>query len=497
MYCRSGSKREGILMDKPVLMNFDELAGPVRACSLVPGRGNEGRDGFSSVSIDSRKVKPGALFVALAGTAQDGHRFVGEAFGAGACAAMVARSRMEVLGLARLAEKWGKVLVVVEDTLRGLQDAAAAYLGKFPRLIRVGVTGSSGKTTTKEIAAAMIGAEKPVVMNSGNLNSDTGLPLSLFNIRADHEVGIFEAGMNRRGEIGELAQVLKPHIALITNVGSAHIGIVGSKELIAEEKKNIFSCFTGNETALIPADDEYAGFLTRGLRGKAVLYGPEEFPELGEVRDLGLEGSEITWDGEKVRFGLPGRFNLQNVLAAAAIAREIPVSSGAIRRGLESIKPLFGRGEILTGKTTVIRDCYNSNPESLEEAVEFCDSLAWSGRRLYVIGAMLELGEISEEAHRKIGRVLSDSIAERIFLFGAETEAAAAVLASREIPFFYTDSMRDLARALEDDIRPGDLVLLKGSRGCALEQLTPVLLGSEETPDRSMSDCLIAERGGV
>jgi UDP-N-acetylmuramoyl-tripeptide--D-alanyl-D-alanine ligase len=467
-------------LKNPVLMTFDELAGATGAL-LFPGRGEEGRAGFSSVSIDSRNIEEGALFVALAGARQDGHYFVEDAFRAGASAAMAAKSGAEVLNLSRLAGKWGRALLVVEDTLRGLQDAAAFYLGKFPRLLRVCVTGSSGKTTTKEIAAAMIRGEKKVVMNSGNLNSETGLPLSVFRVRPEHEVGIFEAGMNRRGEIGELARVLKPRIALITNIGSAHIGIIGAKSLIAEEKKEIFSCFTGTETALIPGDDEYADLLAGGVKGKVLFYGPEKFKELGEVRDLGLEGTEISWDGEKVRFGLPGRFNVKNALAAAAIAREIPVTSASIRRGLESIKPLFGRGEILTGKTTVIRDCYNSNPESLEAAIDFCDNLAWPGRRLYVVGAMFELGKESEEAHRKMGRILSGSIAERIFLYGAETEAAAAVLASMEIPFFYTGSMKELRRALENYIRPGDLVLLKGSRGCALEELTPLLLGNPET----------------
>jgi UDP-N-acetylmuramoyl-tripeptide--D-alanyl-D-alanine ligase len=476
----------------PVLMTFDELAGAAGAL-LFPGRGERRAPGFSSVSIDSRKVKKGTLFVALSGAKTDGHCFAEDAFRAGACAVMAARSRVEPLRLDRLAGKWGGVLVVVEDTLRGLQDAAAFYLGKFPRLLRVGVTGSSGKTTTKEIAAAMIKGEKKVVMNSGNLNSETGLPLSVFNINPEHEVGIFEAGMNRRGEIGELARVLKPHIALITNIGSAHIGIVGGRTLIAEVKKDIFSCFTGTETALIPADDKYADLLARDVKGKVLFYGPEEFPEFGEVRDLGLEGAEINWGGEMVRFGLPGRFNLKNLLAAAAIAKEIPVTPASIRRGLESIKPLFGRGEILMGKTTVIRDCYNSNPESLEAAVDFCDNLPWSGRRLYVIGAMFELGKETEAAHRKMGRILSNSIAEKIFLYGAETEAAAAILASREFPFSYTGSMEELKEALEDYIRPGDLVLLKGSRACALEDLTPVLLGNREPAELRCEDCSTGE----
>jgi UDP-N-acetylmuramoyl-tripeptide--D-alanyl-D-alanine ligase len=467
-------------------MTFDELARAAGARSLLfLGRGEEGGTGFSpgflSVSIDSRKTEEGALFVALAGARADGHCFVEDAFRAGARGAMVTRFGMELFSLDRLAGKWGRVLVVVEDTLRGLQDAAAFYLGKFPGLLRVGVTGSSGKTTTKEIAAAMIGGEKKVVMNKGNLNSETGLPLSVFNVRSEHEVGIFEAGMNRQGEIGELARVLKPKICLITGIGTPHIGIIGSKDLIAKEKKDIFSCFTGTETALIPGDDAYAAFLARDVKGKVLFYGPEKFPELGEVRDLGLEGAEISWAGEKVRFGLPGKFNLRNLLAAAAIAREIPVTPVSIRRGIESIKPLFGRGEILKGKTTVIRDCYNSNPESFEAAVDFCDNLAWPGRRLYVIGAMFELGKEAEEAHRKMGRILSRSAAERIFLYGAETEAAAVVLASEGIPFFYTCAMEDLKEALEGYIRPGDLVLLKGSRGCALEELTPALMGERET----------------
>jgi UDP-N-acetylmuramoyl-tripeptide--D-alanyl-D-alanine ligase len=371
-------------------------------------------------------------------------------------------------------------LVIVEDTLKGLQDAARSYLAKFPGLLKIGVTGSSGKTTTKEIAAAIIGQEKNVVINSGNLNSETGLPLSVFRVRKEHEVGIFEAGMNRRKEIAELAGVLNPDIALITNIGSAHIGILGSKRAIAEEKKNIFSNFKGNGIALIPSDDEYREFLSGGIKGKALYYGPDSFPELRGITSLGLEGTEINWAGETCRFSLPGNFNLKNALAAIAIAREVHISDESIRRGLESVKPLFGRGEIIQGDTTVIRDCYNSNPESLEAAVEFCDSIDWSGRRVYVIGSMLELGEASEAAHRYIGKVLASSLAEKVFLYGSETETAAAVLASRAFPFFHTDKMEDLERVLENYLRPGDLILLKGSRGCALEQLTDVLAGKAE-----------------
>jgi UDP-N-acetylmuramoyl-tripeptide--D-alanyl-D-alanine ligase len=459
-----------------ILMRFDAarpaLGGRFLDFRRDPGEG----DGFSSVHIDSRETAAGGLFVALSGSAHDGNSFVGAAFEAGAVAAMVAESALEdpSLALAEKARNAGAVLFVLGDTLRGLQDLAAAYLARFPALLKVGITGSSGKTTTKEVAAAIIGQEKAVAINPGNLNSETGLPLAVFTVRSYHEVGIFELGMNRRGEIRELARVLKPAIALITNIGTAHIGILGSKAAILEEKKAIFSEFTGTELALIPADETCGDVLAEGIAGRIFFYA--SYPELGEVRDLGLEGTELIWEGKKVRFGLTGKHNLRNALAAIAIARAIPVGSAAIREGLASVKPLFGRSEILRGAVTVIRDCYNANPESAAAAIAFCDDLEWPGRKLYVIGSMLELGDSSRSAHRAIGSLLAASGADRIFLYGAETEAALAALEG--VPgVFHTNAMETLAGELEGCLRPGDLVLLKGSRGCALERLDGVLAG--------------------
>ena len=460
-----------------ILMRF-EAARQALGGRFLDFRRDSG-EGFSSVHIDSREVAPGGLFVALAGSVQDGTRFVGDAFKAGAAGAIVAERALEGASPAPVecARDAGAVLFVVPDTLRGLQDLAAAYLSRFPGLLRVGITGSSGKTTTRHIAAAMAGQEKRVAMSSGNLNSETGLPLAVFTVRAHHEVGIFEMGMNRRGEIGELARVLKPAIALITNIGTAHIGILGSKTAILEEKKAIFSEFTGTELALIPEDESCREDLAKGIAGRVFFYGSSSYPELGEVRDLGLEGTELIWEGNKVRFGLTGTHNLRNALAAIAIARAIPVGSAAIREGLASVKPLFGRGEILRGAVTVIRDCYNANPESTAAAIRFCDDLAWPGRKLYVIGSMLELGDSSGAAHRAIGSRLASSRADRIFLYGAETESALAALEGVS-GVFHTNAMETLAGELKGYVRPGDLVLLKGSRGCALERLGGVFEGA-------------------
>jgi UDP-N-acetylmuramoyl-tripeptide--D-alanyl-D-alanine ligase len=480
-------------------MTIGGLARILNAELVCPSGQAEER--FSSVSLDSRTSGEGALFVALKGSADDGHRYVSRALERGARAALVCRASLEKndYGL----RDGGSVLVVVDDTLRALQDAARIYLEQFPGLLKIGITGSSGKTTTKEIAGAIIGREKKVVMNPGNLNSETGLPLAVFNVQDCHEVGIFEMGMNRRGEIAELAGILKPHIALITNTGTAHIGILGTKEAIAREKKEIFSRFTGTETALVPAASEFAEFLGRDVNGKVKYYG--QGASLEASRDLGLSGTELIWEGTAVRFGLPGRYNLANALAAAALAAEVPVSVGAIRQGLESVKPLSGRGEICSGPVTVIKDCYNANPEAVFEALGFADSVPWEGRKLYVIGAMLELGSYSEEAHRAVGKALAGSEADLVFLFGEETLACRdgagrtetdntgragtgqaetgctetgrdnKTAAKSHQEWFYSGSMDELAGKLRSVLRPGDLVLLKGSRGTALERLMAVI----------------------
>jgi len=456
------------------IMGFAELSGSIGARHISFSQ----YSGFSSVAIDSRNVKEGCLFFAMEGTKCDGHNFVGAAFDAGARAAVVESSKVESFDLVKTAEKAGKDVIVVDNTLKGLQDSARVYLEKFPKLLRIGITGSSGKTTTKEIAAAIISNEKNTVMNKGNLNSETGLPLSVFNVRPQHETGIFELGMNRRGEISETAFVLKPNIAIITNIGTAHIENFGSKLEILEEKKNIYKFMKENDIALIPANDEYAENLADGVTCKVRYYGTDSFCELEQTRSLGLEGTEIVWAGEKIRFALPGKHSMEDAIAAIAIAKEVPVSAGAIKKGLESVKPLFGRLEILKGRTTVIRDCYNANPESTAKSVEFCDSLEWTGRKVYVIGDMLELGENSSSSHARTGDLLAESKADNIFLFGGEIAAAAPSLKSKGRRYFHTTDMSELSAALDSYVQTGDIVLLKGSRGCALERLSEMLTGS-------------------
>ena len=464
------------------LFGIAELSVSLGAYHFSPSNAISPDSGFSSVAIDSRKVKQGGLFFALKGAACDGHEFVQAAFNAGAAAAMVESSKIESFNLKNIAAKAGKDLIIVENTLKGLQDSAKVYLEKFPNLVKVGITGSSGKTTTKEITAAIVSCEKNVIRNEGNLNSETGLPVSVFEVRSCHEVGIFELGMNRPGEILEIAEVLKPNIALITNIGSAHIEFFGSREKIVNEKKSIFNFLKNDDTALIPGyDKETARALSCGVSCNVKYFGESSFSELEGTRSLGLDGTEISWAGEKIRFALPGRHCLEDAMAAIAIAKEINVGGAAIKKGLESVKPMFGRLEIIktNADVTVIQDCYNANPESTAASIEFCDSVEWQGRKIYVIADMLELGDASGSEHEKLGNILASSQADMIFLFGSEIEKTASVLRNKNKSFKYTNDIKELSHAFCGYVKQGDMALLKGSRGRALERLTQILISGK------------------
>jgi UDP-N-acetylmuramoyl-tripeptide--D-alanyl-D-alanine ligase len=441
---------------------------------------------ISSVVVDSRKAEAGSLFVALPGERTDGHAYVETALRSGSSCVIVRSDRRPSLGPGgeALAAELGAALIFVPDALAALQALAASYRRRFPRLLRLGITGSSGKTTTKECVAAILGRSRSVILNPGNLNSDIGLPLSVFAIREGHEVGVFEMGMNRAGEMGELAAVYEPDIALITNVGTAHIGILGSRDAIAAEKKKIFSRFDGGQAGFVWEDDDYEAFLKEGVRGEVFDFGPRSTAGLRVLKDRGLGGYDLEWRGREFTFPLPGRHNLADAIGALAASVRAGASDEDVAEGLSSVKPLFGRSELLEGELTILRDCYNANPDSVEAAIGLCDSVEWAGRKVYVLGTMLELGDESESAHRAMGEIAGKSAADALFFFGEEAKGAfeAARLASFKGPvFFETDFDRLLAEA-RAYLRKGDLVLLKASRGMALERLADGLLGGKHVP---------------
>ena len=320
-----------------------------------------------------------------------------------------------------------------------------------------------------------------MILNPGNLNSDIGLPLSVFAIGSGHQVGIFEMGMNRSGEMGELASVYEPDIALITNVGTAHIGILGSRDAIAEEKKRIFSRFDGNQSGFVWEGDDYNAFLKAGVRGEVADFGPRSTAGLRVVRNNGLSGYELEWQGRGFHFPLPGSHNLLDAIGAAAVAAKAGAGVADVAEGLASVRPLFGRSELIEGRFTILRDCYNANPDSVEAAIRLCDSVEWRGRRAYVLGSMLELGSESEAAHRAMGEIAGKSAANALFFFGEETRPAfeAARLAGFPGLVLHETDFDRLVRAVRAYLAPGDLALLKASRGMALERLGDALSPEE------------------
>lgn len=442
---------------------------------------------FTDVVTDSRNVKKNSFFVPLIGEKQDGHSYIPKAVESGASDVFMALANFEKDGdfFADISRKNPSVCFIgVENTLHALQAMAARYVEKFPSLIRIGVTGSSGKTTAKEITLSILSQKFNVIANKGNLNSETGLPLSVFNIRPEHQVGLFEMGMNRKDEMKELAAVLKPRFAIVTNIGTAHIGMLGSRQGIAEEKSHIFDYFSSFGTAVIPKDDDFAAFLADKVDGNVVYYG-EGLPEnVRFVKDKGLSGTDFTIDGKAVTLSLPGSYNYKNALAAITLAQVLGLTTDEIIAGIQALKPMFGRSEVIAdGKSgiTIVQDCYNANPDSMEKAIDLLSS-AKSGAHYLVLADMLELGTDSLEEHKKIIRHALDSSA-AVVLLGKEMSAALAALGSAAVALALPDScdesIHKVASYLKGIMKKGDAVLIKGSRGMALERLTAELLGHE------------------
>jgi UDP-N-acetylmuramoyl-tripeptide--D-alanyl-D-alanine ligase len=501
--------------------NFIFTAG--EAAGMIGGacRGNLGA-GIVTVFADSRKAREGSLFVALPGEFADGHDYIAAALRQGASCVLADAGRKDKVLADIAAAGLGleeACVIFVDSTLAGLQGLAREHRRRMRGLLRIGVTGSSGKTTTKECIAAALAPAYPegaLAMNEGNLNSDIGLTLAMFSLKPAHKVGVFEMGMNRVGEMDELASIYEPDIGVITNIGVAHIGLIGSREGIAAEKKKIFSRFAGAQRGFVWDGDAFKDFLKEGVRGKVSEFGLSSTDGLEGVESRGLEGWKISWKGQVCAFPLPGRHNLLNALAALSVAAELGVDHALAAAGLASVKPLFGRSEIFSGDVSLVRDCYNANPDSVAAAIDFCDSVEWTGRKVYVLGSMRELGSSSVEEHEAMGRRAVESSADAVFFFGDETKASldaalavkaaaadstgdsAATAAGTGMSLFQTSDLKALVDAVLGYLRKGDLVLAKASRGLALERFTDALFaaGLVNAPDRDAKAGAAAPKGG-
>ena len=434
---------------------------------------------FRQVAVDSRCARPQTLFVALPGARADGHDFIADAFAAGAGAALISAAvwRRRERELREQAHRRGAALLVAGDPLLALHRVAAAHRARRSAL-RVAVTGSNGKTTTRHLLGSILAQHAATYESERNYNSDIGLPLAMLGLEPHHRLAVLEAGIDRCGEMDLLGKLAQPHHAVITGIGSAHLAALHSRAGVAAEKSRLFAYLQPGGCAFVPEGEQLLAAARLALPGGVtrVPFGPTTTQGYEGSESLGLDGSIINWEGLQIHFPLFGNHNVANVLAAITVAATLGVPAAAIRRGLEAVRPVPGRSQVIHGCCTVINDAYNANPESMAAALRFVTGLPAAGRVILVIGSMLELGAAAAGAHAALGEPIAAAAPAAVFLFGAETAPTAEALAAAGCrPRLWTTSYAELEAALLDTVRRGDTVLLKGSRGVALDRLVAPL----------------------
>ncbi len=416
-----------------------------------------------SVTTDTRALTAGQLFIALEGPHFDGHDFLGDAANAGAAGAMVARQLHTNLSQ-----------ILVDDTLQALSRLAAAWRKRL-RLPVVGLTGSNGKTTVKEMIAAILGREGHVLATKGNFNNHIGVPLTLLSLRRDHAYAVVEMGANHPGEIATLTAIVKPDIALITNAAAAHLEGFGSIEGVAKAKGEIFQGLPESGTAILNADDTYADYWRKLIgRRKRLTFSIDKPADVyarnnaGGILHISTPAGEI-----EVDIPLPGRHNARNAVAAAAAALAAGIGVSSIKAGLESVAQVRGRLVLraaLRG-ARLLDDSYNANPGSLAAALEVLAEQP--GERWLVLGDMGELGANSESLHRQAGERARAMGIQRLYALGTLSQAAAVAFGPGASHF---DAHAALAQALCNQLQAGVSVLVKGSRSMRMERIVEALL---------------------
>jgi UDP-N-acetylmuramoyl-tripeptide--D-alanyl-D-alanine ligase len=433
------------------------------------------RSGIDGAAIDTRSLEPGALFVPLPGSRTDGHEFLEEAFRRGAGAALCARERWE-----SLRGREPGPLVVVEDVTAGFVRLARRFREDWKGLMLC-VTGSAGKTTTKDLVALALGTAGPALKTEGNLNNHWGVPLTLMRLRPAHRSAVVELGMSGPGEIAFLTALAGPGAAVITNAGSAHLERFGSLDAIAREKAVLGLALGADQPLFVGADSPRLLGALKGASARLITYGIGAGADVRPraVEDLGPEGSRIEVEGfPPLLLRLVGRHQISNALAALAVARELRLDPQAVVEALERHRAGKGRMEVKRARgATLLVDCYNANPESTRAALETLARWPQATRRIAVLGDMLELGPAAGALHRETGAAVSGAELWAVGAF-AEDLAAGARAAGAEARVF--PDIASLAAALAAALAPGVVALLKASRGAALERALEGLELEEE-----------------
>jgi len=430
---------------------------------------------IGGISIDSRTIGSGELFVAIRGDRFDGHDFVEAAMSRGALGAVVESGQAAAVRATAQGSR-DLVIVSVGDTTRGLQDIARDVRRRAGTKV-VAITGSAGKTTTKEVAAEFLAARFRVFRNRGNLNNHIGLPLSLLELRSRPEVAVVELGMNHAGEIRTLVGVAEPEVRVWTNVGDAHVGFFASSDAIADAKAEVLEHARSTDLLVANADDDRIVARTKRFAGRVTTFGIHRVADVQAtaVEDRGLKGSHAlvrTPAGEiRIETPLLGSGNLANVLAATAVALEFGVPLDAIAARAARLQPAHHRGELLRlpGGVTLIDDSYNSSPSALRRALQVMKVATGSARKIAVLGEMLELGAHAARLHQECGAAAADAGLDLLIAVGGPSakvladHACAGGMPGRAV--FYAATSAEAADLAVQRVRPGDLVLVKGSRG--------------------------------
>jgi UDP-N-acetylmuramoyl-tripeptide--D-alanyl-D-alanine ligase len=433
---------------------------------------------FADVSTDTREQQAGKLFIPLPGPRFDGHDFIPAAVKSGAAGLLIREGEEYRL---REIEGQGSVTVIsVRDTLAALGDIAHFWRKKFPISV-VAITGSAGKTTTKEMTAQILGRIKNTLQTEGNFNNLVGLPLTLLRLRQMHEVAIVEMGTNVPGEIARLSRLAAPDVGLITNIGPAHLEGLKSVAMVKEEKGELFRQLAESGTAVVNVDDEAVRDLAARRSGRSVTY--------GLCGKADVAASEVTMsrqglsfilsigsDKGRVEMAVAGTHNLMNALAAAAISSALSIPLDVIRQGLQSFKPVPGRMEIIPLKNGgfLIDDSYNANPVSVREALMTLQKLRADHRGTVILGDMLELGGQTEAWHEEIGGLLATTGVDRLFLRGAFTRMTAAGAQKKGLSrasIFFPATSEDIVAELRSSRQEGEWLLVKGSRAMKMEEV--------------------------
>jgi UDP-N-acetylmuramoyl-tripeptide--D-alanyl-D-alanine ligase len=430
-------------------------------------------------SIDSRTIQPGELFFAVKGERMDGHEFVQQALEKGAIAAVVRQDHMARYPVqARL--------MAVEDTLIALQTLGAAVRRMWAKPL-VGVTGSTGKTTTKDAIAHVLSARFRVLKSEGNFNNHFGLPLMLLKIQPEHEAAVIEMGMSHRGEIAALAEIAQPEIGVVTNVAPVHLEFFKSVAEIARAKYELIESLPLGGTAILNADDEYVSQFGRDFHGKVVRYGFHSTANVRveKVEPRGSEGSlfDVVAGGrrERAALRLVGTHNIYNAVAAVAVGLERGLSLAEAAGALATLVPADKRGAVVQlGNITIINDCYNSNPTALNAMVDTLATMP-AKRRIVIAGEMLELGPAGEELHRRSGQHMAKKGIDILVGVRGLTKPMVEAAAAAGMRAEFVATPEEAGEWLAREGRDGDVVLLKASRGVKLERALETVLGRQSS----------------